>query len=370
MIRVLLTSDLHLGSGRRFLIREADRLLTLKKIVSLAKDHDLLLIAGDLFDRVDPDETIIREVAQLFSILQNKGIRIVFAPGKNETAKGKPAGFMHALGAHRIFGDDNTEPFVMEIGAQKLYIYGTSPALPEGNVGVKKTSDDGFHVGLFYTKIDDIDEADPPNEHLTIEDLKSRKLDFYALGHSHSFKLYKYLDMIVGAYPGSPEASDATETGDRYVLSLTINNNELTQIKRLTVNTVNVVRHEIDCEEHTLDTFIETIRKLKGDNVCAFVTITGRRPFLLPNDRIRECTLEFYRLSITDESTISIYTLAQHYADEQTLRGDFFRALIKSLDENTIPSDIDLNKLSDILSSITGDRKIPTEDWLCDLLHA
>ncbi|HEY1406277.1 MAG TPA: DNA repair exonuclease [Spirochaetota bacterium] len=367
MVRILLTSDLHLSENRGFPIRQSERLNTLKKIINLAQTHDLLLIAGDLFGVTNPEEELVSEVASLFGILRKKEIHVAITPGENENAGGKIPGFMFALNAERVFGEKDLFPFVFDKDGQKIFIYGLPPATEENLAEIEKIPEEGFHVGLFHTKIED---SESTNDRLKIEDLKSRKLDFYALGHNHNFKLYKYMDTIVGAYPGSPEGTSAEETGDRYVLSLTVENNELTQIKRLTINTITIATQEISCEDTGLDSFFEIISGMQDEKVCAIVTLRGRRPYLIPDDRLTEVRKKFYDLVLIDNSNLSLGTLAEEYAQEKSLRGDFYRQIKKSIHDGSIPSDIDLNKLADLLSLLSKDGSVNGEESLCALLNA
>ena len=51
MMKILLMADLHLGAVSPDTgIDDSVRLDTFKKIVSLAHEHDILIIAGDLFE--------------------------------------------------------------------------------------------------------------------------------------------------------------------------------------------------------------------------------------------------------------------------------------------------------------------------------
>ncbi|HNX57791.1 MAG TPA: DNA repair exonuclease [Spirochaetota bacterium] len=367
MVRILLTSDLHLGGNGNQPVRQPERLITLKKIITLAKNHDLLLIAGDLFDSPSPPEELVSEVSSLFGILRKKGAHILITPGETEYVNDTVPDFMRRLGADMVFSDNDSDPFVFDHEGQKIFVYGLPHSSRDNLSRLKKKEESGFHVGLFHTLVDDTSTS---SETLRVEDLKSRTLDFYALGHNHNFKLYKYMDTIVGAYPGSPEGSGSDETGDRYVLSLTVEDNELTQIKRLTVNTIRIASKTVDCAETDCDSLFSILSTMQDPKCCAIITLTGRRPYLIPEDRLSGMREKFYDIVIMDESHLSLQSLADEYAGEKSLRGDYFRRIADSIRSGTIPADTDLNKLADLLSRIAKDDQATEEETLCALLNA
>jgi DNA repair exonuclease SbcCD nuclease subunit len=76
----------------------ADRRGTFDRIASLAARHDLLIIAGDLFDSPDPDAELVDHVSRAVKSLQTGGIPTVIIPGPAERiAGGCPA--LEKLGA-------------------------------------------------------------------------------------------------------------------------------------------------------------------------------------------------------------------------------------------------------------------------------
>jgi DNA repair exonuclease SbcCD nuclease subunit len=371
MIKILLTSDIHLGvSSDKIPVFTPDRILTFKKIASLAKDHDLLLIAGDLFDNMNPDERIVAETTRLFSYLKKNNTTILLSPGEHEYDGKKPGSFLYHIGADRIFDGSTLDPFEFTKDNDKVFVYG-SPAkgsAPLFDIG--KNNSEGFHIGLFHTDItgeDSINE-EPGVSSLPIHHLKTLELDFYALGHNHFFKLYKYQNEIIGAYPGSPEAVEPDETGDRYVLSLTVHNGELTQIKRLTVNSVNVVNIEADCSSLDPLSLMNLIKNNESEKNILIMTLTGTRNFQLPWKNTEEISKGFRHLDIKDQSHCSLKILIDNFCDENSLRGEFFSRLKDELAEGKVNADE--KELAKILAIMASNEKNLPEDWLCALIHA
>jgi DNA repair protein SbcD/Mre11 len=369
MIKILLTSDIHLGAESSAVpIRTSDRLMTLKKIVTLAKDHDLLLIAGDLFDSHTPEKSLISEVSRLFSYLKKQGTTILISPGEHECEGTVLPSFFNALEAHRVFESAFDEPFEYCKDEQTIFIYG-APAYANTDLSkVGKSKTDGFHIGLFHTDIGNSQNDSSSSSSLSISDMKSLELDFYALGHNHFFKLYKYQNEIIGAYPGSPEASDARECGDRYVLSLTVSGDEITQIKRLTVNSVTILSSDFDCSQNSAFQLTELLEKYASPKTAYTLTLTGIRAYPIPWDRINAYSERYYRLEVVDESELSLLVLIDDYSTENSMRGDFFKNLKEHISNGTL--DADSRQLSRILSFIINNEASIPEDWLCALIHA
>jgi DNA repair protein SbcD/Mre11 len=369
MIKILLTSDIHLGAESSSIpIRTSDRLMTLKKITTLAKDHDLLLIAGDLFDSHTPDATLVADVSRLFTYLKKQDTTILLSPGEHECESASLPPFFKELDAHRVFESASDAPYEFIKETQKIFIYGAPAYVHTDLSKVGKIKKEGFHIGLFHTDIGNSRNAGDSSSSLTISDMKSLELDFYALGHNHFFKLYKYQNEIIGAYPGSPEASDASECGDRYVLSLTVSGDEITQIKRLTVNSVTILSSDFDCSQNSAFQLTELLEKNASPKTAYTLTLTGMRAYPIPWERIKAYSERYYRLDVLDESELSLLELIDDYSSENSMRGDYFKILKEHISNGTF--DADPRQMSRILSLVINNEKPVPEDWLCALIHA
>ena len=84
-IKILLTSDIHLGlGGAGAPVPEKARMNTFKRIVSLAREHDILLIAGDLIDCVALDKETLDVIRAEFNGLRESNVEILLTPGPGE----------------------------------------------------------------------------------------------------------------------------------------------------------------------------------------------------------------------------------------------------------------------------------------------
>jgi hypothetical protein len=178
------------------------------------------------------------------------------------------------------------------------------------------------------------------------------------------------MNTIIGAYPGSPEAVSPAETGDRYVLSLTINNDEMVQIKRLTVNTITVAAIDFVCDDRSIEELAGIVTAQRNEKKILALTLTGKRSFILPKSITENINNGFYRIELNDRSTLALPALAGQFIHERSARGDYFRLLTEKMKNGEVPADVDGEKLAHLLTVITGDKKIPTEEWLCTLLQS
>jgi DNA repair exonuclease SbcCD nuclease subunit len=228
------------------------RLNTFKKIATLALEHDILFIAGDLADAEIIEDEILDQIKTEFENLRNSGIEIFYTPGVSEM-KGRDVNEkILSLNTTAIFSEYSEKPQIYEKDGSRLYIYGAPPSQKNDISKIKRINDDGFHIGLFYADFD-IDGTPENTNMFKIPKnmIKSLSLDFYALGYSHSFRMFKILNRIIGAYPGSPEPVSINETGDRYAISVSIMNNEIFHIKRLSVNSVKINEIILNCTEYS-----------------------------------------------------------------------------------------------------------------------
>ncbi|MGB4269204.1 MAG: hypothetical protein WBK20_08490, partial [Spirochaetota bacterium] len=167
----------------------------------------------------------------------------------------------------------------------------------------------------------------------------------YALGHHHNFSMYKYKNKIIGAYPGSPEAVAFSETGDRYVLSITVTNNEIHQIKRITVNSLRIESLTIQCDTiHSNEKLHNLLKPYNKPSMVLHCTLEGVRSFDC-NEILKICN-RCAGVIIKDNSKLSGEFICAQYKDEKSLKGYFFTELQKNLDN--VPGEILLDIINDI----------------------
>jgi DNA repair exonuclease SbcCD nuclease subunit len=367
MVKILLTSDLHLGlRDESFPVPESVRINTFRKISAFAQEHDLLLIAGDLFDSSQVSDELFDIVSGEFNKIKKRNVEIIFTPGESEFG-GRFSSSFYRLGATHVFMDAaNPRPYSVNKGGQAIHVYGFPSNRDIDLAKIKRTDAEGFHIGLFHADFN-IEGNQEESEVRIIQkdDIKSMDLDFYALGHRHNFRIYKYMNRMIGLYPGSPEASTFNEPDDRYVISITVGENHINQIKRIVINSAVAREINIDCDRiSSSKTIIDSIEKNKKSNLILRVLLTGERNFGIDYSEINKFYKDFNRLIICDRSSPVIDILIEEHKNENTLRGEFFHMLKERLDSGK-DKVVDVMTLSCILNQLTARSIYIPEEWLC-----
>lgn len=366
-IRIMITADLHLGMQASDAgIPGSARMDTFKRILELAEDHDLLLIAGDLIDAPSIDDGIIDLLQTGFQRLKDHGVAIVYTAGAGElTQSGDLPGFFDAIPLDHCFaGRDDVLPFELLVKDQKLYIYGAPGHADFPIHRIRRIANDGFHIGLFH-----VDFNTAGNDAIAVlkrDTLKSLGFDFYALGSNHHFRLFKFMDRIIGAYPGSPESVGRDELGDRFVVSLVLQNNQVTQIRRLVTNTMTVKETLLDCTDQPgIRPLRASLEEAASPTVIHRVTLRGERRFALAPSFIDGLRPSYFLLELIDESEPTIDAIFEEFADDRSLRGEFYRLLKERLDLGMVPADLDRRDLTATLNRLSRRNFTTLEEWLC-----
>ena len=369
-IKILFTSDIHLGAPEhRTGIPGFVRMTTFKRILSLAKDHDILLIGGDLFDSSSVEGDLLMDVKEEFLRLEETGTKVLLVPGLGELGtQGDVSETIRSLPVQRVFlGVEGDSPWTMSREDLDLSIYGLPVHMSRDVSLIPSRETAGFRMGLFYLTLDDPDVL-PPVFSMRTKDLRSLPFDFCGLGHCHHFRLFKANERILAAYPGSPEAVEPDETGDRYVISMTVRDNRIQVIRRLTVNSLRLQEEIIDVTGMERgDAIIGLLEKHRSQRVIITARLQGRRTFDIPGDYSRIWGEGFHSMRIIDESVPALGYLVKTYSREDSLRGDFFRAVRTMIETGSISETEGNDELARLLAIMAEKGGAGVEDYLCDL---
>ena len=126
-VRILHTSDWHLG--RRFEREplEEDQRAALGWLAGLVESEgvDLVVVAGDIYDRALPAEEAVTLLDDALDALRGAGATVVLIPGNHDSARRLGFGARRqALGGVRVFADVSRppEPWVFEAGGERVAI--------------------------------------------------------------------------------------------------------------------------------------------------------------------------------------------------------------------------------------------------------
>jgi len=354
-VKILLTSDLHLGMERMNpLISRDERFQTFLKIMSLASEHDILLLAGDILNAGGLDSRYIDSINNELMKASDAGTEIYFTPGSGEI---EPEGRLHEqiseLNTTYTFYENRKE-MMIKSDKGELFIYGQQNGNSPFSPDIRRKEKQGFHIGLFYADFSPQSTEKNSQGCIGKKEIKNMDLDFFAMGKSHNFRLFRFSERLLGAYPGSPEPCTIDECGDRFVISMEIENNRVSFLKRLPVNTVSIRSHEIECTEIKDEKeLIERIKNAGSRDTMNRLELHGERDFAIGPALSEKLTGYFRGLKIVDMTEPSQKTFLEEGAAGDSFRASFFRNLEARI-KNDPANSPDYNFIKDIISGKNG----------------
>ncbi|GJL77169.1 MAG: exonuclease SbcCD subunit D [Nitrospinaceae bacterium] len=298
--RFIHCSDLHIDSpfkGLRSVQPEwADKLRastfrSFQNIVQLAirEKVDAVIIAGDIYDGADKSLQAQLKFRQGLTDLSNAGIPSFIVHGNHDPLDSRFATLKwpdHAT----VFSGEKVECHpVMRQGTPIARIYGISYSTREvkENLALRfeKTSEEGFAVGVLHTNVGhnpDHDDYAP----CSLEDLVSRKMDYWALGHIHIHQVLRDNDPAI-VYSGNTQARHKNENGKKGCCLVSLHENSPPEIQFVPTDTVRFIKETLEVSQaETLDQVMDLIRsrcmeissEAEGRDAVAHLTLTGRTP--------------------------------------------------------------------------------------------
>jgi len=364
-IKILLMSDLHLGIEREnSLISGEERLSTFMNIISLARKHDILLIAGDLINSENIDPSYYEIIRKEFSSLLEEGKEIFYTPGAGElTDLGKLNPEIKEIITTFTFSD-SSDSYVYKSSLGDIFVYGLQNMSVNNTWSIERKVPEGFHIGLFYTDFSPQITGVSDTGCIKKDDMKKMNLDFFALGKSHNFKMFRSSNKILGACSGSAEPCSMDEYGERYAVSMDLDGNNLPGIKRIAVNKVKILNEDVDCRQFAGQTeLIEKIKLSWPGSSLININFSGERDFLIEKSFITKLTDYFRNLKIHDNSIPTLKVIIEENINSDSLKGLFYRNLRDAISE--AGNKMDNRLLADIILQRNGNNKTG-EGVLCD----
>lgn len=218
-------SDLHLDSPLKGLeayegapnieeIRSATRQALIKLVdFALNEQVPLVVIAGDLYDGDWPDFSTGLFFAQQMQRLSRAGIRVAIVSG-NHDAQNKMTKTLVMPEHVRFFPARRPETFVYD--DINIAVHGQSYAAAKTirNLAVEypQPKSGMLNIGLLHCLLSGSvgHEAYAP---CTLDDLASKRYDYWALGHVHEYTVLRENPLII--YPGCCQGRHIKETGPK-----------------------------------------------------------------------------------------------------------------------------------------------------------
>ncbi len=277
--RFLHAADIHLDSPLHGLsryeglpiedIRSATR-AAFDNLIRCAIDEavDFVLIAGDLFDGDWRDMGTGLYFARAMGRLDRAGIPAFLLAGNHDAA---------SVISRTVPWPPNVKlfstrrPETHRLPGLAVTVHGQSfstPTVTDNLVLAYPAADDhAFNIGMLHTAL-----AGRPGHAAyapcSVDDLRSKNYDYWALGHVHEFEIVSRDPYVV--FPGNVQGRTIRETGAKGAVIVTVVDREVTTLDRVDLDVIRWVRLDIDCkgvlDEEVGDLVRSELGRLHGSN--------------------------------------------------------------------------------------------------------
>lgn len=330
--KILHCGDIHLGArfGATPEIAESRReehFNTFKKIAETAKSQfDVLLIAGDFFDKPDVDNETVQRAAE---ILKNAAVPVFIAPGNHDPASPDSVYLNFDFPDNVHIFTQNTLSY-KELPDLNLRVWGAgfiAPVQREDMIGTPSLSKNMKNILVVHGDLNA--EAGGPYHSVDLNRLKNIGFDYCALGHVHTSSVNGNI-----AYSGCCEGTGFDEYGSKGALEVTVGD-EGAVAKFSEMCFRKYMYADFDGRELTISSIESQLGNDYKGNIYR-INLTDYKNPIEVNEFLKK---NLYYVSITDGK----YVLPDYesLSKENNLRGEFVRRMIKIIESD--PDNIKIN---------------------------
>ena len=263
--------------------------LAFQNIVKLAlqEEVDAVLIAGDIYDGSDKSLQAQLKFRRGLQELSDAGIDTFIVHGNHDPLDGWSASLDWPERVHVFSGTQVERQPVIKNGIVKAHVHGISYPTRDvkENLALKFIRDDkqGFAIGLLHTNVGHQaghDDYAP----CSMDDLVAGNMDYWALGHIHSFQVLRESSPAV-VYSGNTQSRHMRETGEKGCCLVTLHKNASPVIQFIPTDVVRYVHDEVDLSGRiSLEEVIHAVRakcerladQIKERDVFVNLSLNGR----------------------------------------------------------------------------------------------
>lgn len=323
-MKFLHTSDIHLGAtfdvlGDKASEQREQLKTTFSKVVdlALARDVDLFLIAGDLFDSNNPSPSLIDFVSRIFTRLTDHGIKICLIPGNHDYALidrkslGKEFLDREKEGVFIFTDPDGSKVEFQELNTEVYARANTINKSSKSPLVVVDSSFSGFQILMAHGGV--VGQAKKPEWPIQPRDIESCGADYVALGDWHSWR-EESQGKVIAYYSGSPEMISISQSGAGYVIVGEYTNGSLSlEPIRVGQRTAEELSFHVG-DIKNVDDMKQRIIERGNPDLALTVRLEGVGIHAIDSASLeKELASHFWRLKILDET--------HPVADDQDLEG-------------------------------------------------
>jgi len=241
-----------------------------------------VLLPGDIYDGAWRDSSTGLFFNAQMGRLRDAGIPVFLLYGNHDAIAGMPKA-LDLPDNLRVFGA--TAPTTFRVDDLNVALHGQSFATADTRenlaAGYPGPVAGCFNIGLLHTAIEGAAGHDPYAP-CTLEQLRAKGYDYWALGHVHTHRVLSEDPWIV--FPGNLQGLHINEVGPRGAMLVTVEDGQVIQAERLLVDVLRWASLRVDISGVTeraevwtrVDaTLRESMVAIDGRHLCARVTLSG-----------------------------------------------------------------------------------------------
>lgn len=332
-MKIVHTADIHFDtpfSGLTEAEKVSEMRLNLRtsfsKITDMAKDADMLFIAGDLFDGKMVTRTTLEFLKREF--LKISHVKVFISAGNHD--------YLSENSCYKTF----------DFG-ENVYVFGTEPERIETEnadiygVSFKAPNDERALLPMFEVKNPDKINILVMHGNLAGEgynpikpvELENCGMDYVALGHIHLYSGVKTKGGCTYAYSGCPEGRGFDETGEKGALSLNIEKGHISyEFVPTCEKKYLILPIDVDGAESN-DEIAEKMRNAicGEENIYRFI-LTGQSSFPIDTNSLK-ASINVFDCEVLDKTTplVNLKSLSEEF----TLKGLFAKYALEDKDKMT-----------------------------------
>ena len=383
MWKFIHAADIHLDSPLHGLeryegapveeIRSATR-RAFDNLIELAIEEEVafVLLVGDLYDGDWKDYNTGLYFVERMGRLREAGIRVFIVAGNHDAAS-QITKHLRLPDNVTLFSTKNPERVILDDLNVVLYGQGfatravtddLSQAYPQGDPQF-------LNIGLLHTCLDG-KPGHEPYAPCTVEGLRSKGYDYWALGHVHKRQEVSQDPWIV--FPGNIQGRHIREIGAKGCTLVTVENEEIVEVKHRDLDVMRWSLCDLDVSaSETVDDIYEQVREVlqsaldasEGRPIAVRLVLQGDTFAHSALHADRDRWIQEYRALATALGgagiwleKVSIKTKSSIFADEVFEREDALSGLLCSIRD----MELDASALDELVDEISALRqKLPAE---------
>ena len=332
MLKLIHGADFHLDapfaaiSPEKARQRRAEQRQLLSRLADLAEEEgaDLVLLSGDLLDGW---ETYQETVEALSHALGQIKAPVFIAPG-NHDPYGPRSAYAGTAWPDNVHIFTSVQPEGVELPELGCVVHGAAFTTPQADrsplMGFSAPRDGRIHLMTLHGDVAGQGRYGP----IRPEDIAESGLTYLALGHIHACSGLQRAGETCWAYPGCPEGRGFDETGEKGVLSVTVEDDHTVSARfvPLAGRRYEIVEADVTGKD-SAEAALRAVLPPSPSGDCCRILLTGQRSFGAPDLAALTALAQpsYFSVSVRD-NTRPLRDLWQR-AGEDSLTGLVLRAL-------------------------------------------